>query len=530
MSGDFGFAGRGAAGRAAAGLSRRRLLHGGAALGGLALGAPLILPRTAVAQGDAAHTGHGAAPLGRIDTPVAAIDQPLREPEVRRSAGGVLATTLRAGYGWRDVGGYRLFLRGYEGGSPGPTLRMQPGEVLRIRLLNDLPPNPDAMPANISIPHQFNTTNFHFHGAHASPSGLSDNVMRSMLPGEAYDIEIALPDDHTAGTYWYHPHHHGSADIQMASGMFGALIVEGDFTGVPEITAARERVLVLAEAVFDQRGMIEDFERVFRETATRFFTVNGQRRPVIDMRPGEVQRWRLVGGNYQNDILLALEAHDLTVVAYDGIQLAEMERRPALLMAPGQRADVLVKAGRPGTYELAGLPNDQGYPSPSGPVARVVVAGEPLEMALPAALPPPPFEDVRDDELTGSRTLVFSAILPETEAAGVWPEFAFLIDGKRFDPTRIDQRVRLGAVEEWTILNVHVDDHVFHIHTNPFQVTKVNGVPAPGQPWRDTVVVPRQGSVVFRSRFLDYTGLFMLHCHMMNHEELGMMQTVEIYE
>jgi FtsP/CotA-like multicopper oxidase with cupredoxin domain len=133
-----------------------------------------------------------------------------------------------------------------------------------------MPPNKDALPMKISIPHQFNNTNFHFHGAHCSPGSIADNVMRSMPPGNTYDIEIELPKDHPGGTYWYHPHHHGSADIQMASGMMAAIIVEGDFEGVPAIAAARDRTLVLAEVVFDQFGMIEDFERVFRETATRF--------------------------------------------------------------------------------------------------------------------------------------------------------------------------------------------------------------------------------------------------------------------
>lgn len=510
-------------------LSRRRLLTGGTALG-----AYIIVPRAAGAQAPPHHPqpghDHMSSTLGLVQAPVAAMDQPLVEPEVRRSANGELRTSLRCAYAWRDIGGFRVFLRSYEGGSPGPTLRMKPGETLRIRMANDLPPNRDAMPANISIPHQFNNTNFHFHGAHCSPSGIADNVMRSMAPGQAYDIEIALPKDHPGGTYWYHPHHHGSADIQMASGMMGAIIVEGDFEGVPEIAAARERTLVLGEVVFDQFGMIEDFERVFPETATRFFSVNGQRRPTITMRPGEVQRWRLLGGNYQNDMFLELEKHDLHVIAWDGLPLSNVETLKNLLMAPGQRADVLVQAGAPGTYELSGLPYDQGYPSPTGPVARLVVAGEPMAMKLPAALPKPPLETIRDAEITGRRTLTFSAILPQTEAAGVWQEFSFMIDGKRFDPNRIDQRVRLGAVEEWTINNIHVDDHVFHIHVNPFQVTQVNGRPAPNLPWRDTFVVPRGGSFVMRSRFLDYTGIFMLHCHMMNHEELGMMQTVEVYK
>ena len=205
-----------------------------------------------------------------------------------------------------------------------------------------------------------------------------------------------------------------------------------------------------------------------------------------------------------------------------------------LLMAPGQRADVLVQAGGPGTYELAAMPYDQGHDSPTGPLARVVVAGEPLPMKLPAALPKPPLETIRDSEITGRRTLVFGATEPQNNVAGHWQEYTFTVDGKVFDPARIDQRVRLGAVEEWTIRNTHQhDDHMFHIHTNPFQVVEIGGQPQADRMWRDTVVVPRPakgGSTVIRTRFLDYTGVFMLHCHMMNHEELGMMQAVEVYK
>ena len=97
---------------------------------------------------------------------------------------------------------------------------------------------------------------------------------------------------------------------------------------------------------------------------------------------------------------------------------------------------------------------------------------------------------------------------------------------------RIDQRVKLGAVEEWTIINTHEhDDHVFHIHVNPFQVVEVNGKKLDPPEWRDSVIVSNKGGkVVFRSRFIDYDGIFMLHCHMMNHEEMGMMQTVEVYK
>jgi FtsP/CotA-like multicopper oxidase with cupredoxin domain len=503
--------------------SRRSVLQAGLVIG------TLTLPRAALSQ------AHSHMPeLGVAKGPVVpAQDEPLAEPEVRRSVNGLLNTSLRCAYTYRDIGGFRLYLRSYEGGLA-PTLRMKPGETLKIRLTNDMPPNRDLQPANPSFPHQNNNTNFHFHGAHCSPSGIADNVMRTMLPGKSYDIEITLPADHTRGTYWYHPHHHGSADVQVASGMAGAIVVEGDFADVPDIAQVRDRVMLLGEAVFDSSYMVEDMDTLFPETATRFLTINGQRRPVIDMRPGEVQRWRIVGSQYQNNVLMELDKHRLNVVAYDGIQLGTMQEMKQLLMAPGQRADVLVQAGGPGTYELNAMPYDQGHDSPTGPLARIVVAGEPTVMKLPAALPKPPLETIRDSEITGRRTLVLGATEPQNNVAGHWQEYTFTVDSKVFDPARIDQRVKLGSVEEWTIRNTHQhDDHVFHIHTNPFQVVSIGGQPVADRTWRDTVVVPRPakgGNTVIRSRFLDYTGVFMLHCHMMNHEELGMMQAVEVYK
>ena len=510
-------------------------------------GAALLAPgAVALAEESGGHAGHGdpVSETGPVAGPPRVPfteGEPLIEPEVREAVDGVLDTTLRAHYAYRDVGGYQLYLRSYEGRAPGPTMRMRPGDTLKVRLINDLPPNRDTPPAFVDQPHQFNMTNFHFHGGHVSPSGISDNVLRAMQPGQSYDIEITLPDDHTAGTYWYHPHRHGAADIQIASGMAGLIVIAGDFDDVPEIAAARDRVMVLGEAVFDAYGTIESFDVVWRETAARFLTVNGQRAPRIDMRPGEVQRWRLLHAGHQDDFYFLLDGHTLVPIARDGIPLGRLDQAPlpltdpdaihagAMLMAPGQRVDVLVRAGQPGTYELRALPYDQGYESPHGLMARVVVSGEPLPMDLPSTLPPGPFDPIRDDEITGTRQLVFTAILPEREAAAQWQEFSFLIDGKVFDADRVDQRIALGAVEEWTILNNHIEDHVFHIHVNPFQVTKVNGEPV-DPVWLDTAIVPRGGSITFRSRFLDFTGRFVLHCHMMNHEELGMMQLVEVYD
>jgi FtsP/CotA-like multicopper oxidase with cupredoxin domain len=514
-------------------ISRRSLLAGGAGAGGA-----LILAgvgRRSLADADATplagHESHteadGAAGLLQ---PAKWESAELVEPEVRRSVDGELATELRVHYAYADIGGYRLSLRTYEGSIPGPTLRVQPGDVLRINLTNDLPPNRAEMPLDTDLPHHFNTTNLHVHGMHVSPSGDADNVLRSMEPGKSYDVAIPIPDDHTRGTYWYHPHHHGSADVQISSGMAGALIVEGDFAGVAEIANAVERVLILNEVMFDYLGTIEVYDTIWPEAAPRFISINGQREPIIRLRPGEVQRWRIVQAAHESNLRLALNDHLLHPIAYDGIPHSRIEGLESLVVAPGQRADVLVQAGAPGAYELRAIANDQGYPSPTGLLAHVVVEGEPVTMSLPASLPESPLAPIGDDEITGTRTITFTAIEPEVPAAATYQEFADLIDGRRFDPDRVDQSIRLGAVEEWTVVNDDTSDHVFHIHTNPFQVVAVNDEPVSDTLWRDTVIVPHEGSLTFRSRFLDFTGKTVLHCHMMNHEELGMMQLIEFTE
>ena len=513
--------------------SRRHFLLQGAASGTafLASGflASAVVRSMAAGEPPMDAMGHGATQKGVPRAPYDP-DAALIEPEVRASMNGELKTTLRVDYAYEDIGGYRLSMRTYEGHIPGPTLRARPGDVLRIRLINDLPPNRDPAPVDMTLPHQFNTTNFHFHGGHVNPGGLSDNVFRSMEPGQAYDIEIAIPADHTAGTYWYHPHRHGSADVQITGGMAGALIIEGDFDDVPEVAFATERVLIVNEVLFDYRGTIENYDTVWPEAVPRFLAVNGQREPVIRMRPGEVQRWRIIQAAHEDNLNLALEGHTLHAIAYDGIRKAELEEDESLVMAPGQRADVLVKAGSPGSYRLQAVANDQGYPSPVGALARLVVEGEVMDMALPTALGSPPLATIRDEEVTNKRRLWLSSEEPESPASANYQEFTFLICGRRFDPGRVHQSITLGAVEEWLVVNEDESDHVFHIHTNPFQLVAINGAPVATRDWRDTVVVPRKGSVTFRSRFLDFTGKYVLHCHMMNHEELGMMQVVEVHD
>ena len=177
-------------------------------------------------------------------------------------------------------------------------------------------------------------------------------------------------------------------------------------------------------------------------------------------------------------------------------------------------------------------------PIPEEFLATVIVAGRPKNSPLPRGRLPRPsstLPPIKAHEITGRRRVTFSV---DFSASPI----QFLVDGKLFDPNRVDQRIQLGAVEEWTVLNTSPSDHPFHIHQNAFQVTEINGDPL-GQPaaklplWMDTVNVPRStgfpgtshpGSVTFRSRFEDFAGKFVLHCHLIHHSDMGMMQVVEI--
>ena len=103
-----------------------------------------------------------------------------------------------------------------------------------------------------------------------------------------------------------------------------------------------------------------------------------------------------------------------------------------------------------------------------------------------------------------------------------------MIDDKRFDPGRVDQTVRLGTTEEWVIRNASDQVHPFHIHVNPFQVVAVNDQPIAARGYEDTVNLPRLGSVTIRTRFLDFPGKFVYHCHILMHEDGGMMAVVEV--
>jgi len=437
------------------------------------------------------------------------------EPEVRESGNGFLSTTLRASTVPTVAQGETVITSVYEGTFPGPTLRVRPGDFLRVELINDL-----GQP-----------TNLHVHGLHVSPLTPGDNVLLEIPAGERFVYEYTIPANHPAGTYFYHPHFHGLATNQTFKGLAGLIVIEGDVDAIPGIAGLPERALVLQRPVV-ANGQIPDVAPNQKLTPGArpqgTVLVNGAETPIMFIRPGETQRWRLLNATVSSLWQIQVEGHPMTLIAQDGNTLAQATTVDAMFLSTAQRRDVLIQGGRPGVYRVTYQDLQGPFATPPKPVAfaYLVVTGADVDpQPLPTTLLP--FVDLRTVPVDRQRSITFDII--GDDAATTFAGQGFVIDGKAFDHHRIDQFANLGATEEWTVNNASTVFHPFHIHINPYQLTKVNGQPYDALSYEDTTPVPPDGgSITFRTRLLDFTGTWVYHCHILGHEDGGMMGIIQV--
>jgi FtsP/CotA-like multicopper oxidase with cupredoxin domain len=495
-------------------------------------------------------------------------------------------TTLRVAYAKHTINGKVVNLRSYvlaDGTStiPAPTLRFRDlgpvaGRHLRVKLRNELPCNggkpgdptckptkcefhehehPDPNnPANFRL----NDTNLHVHGLHVSPRPPQDDVLLTVEPGCDYAVDVFIKD-HPPGTHWYHPHQHGATALQLASGMAGAIVLEGGVDNLPEVKAAKERVFVFQQISYDpQTGLNEDFKKLDKNwNATKLTLINGQVKPRIVMPRRAVERWRFVNGGLFEVLPIRLAGDaapggvPLHVLAVDGITLPRRRPEERVDLAPGNRADVMVQFDRPGIYYLykSESMRQEGVLDTAQILAEVEVLPETKEMKLPDALPGTPTPI--DETLAKPRQPLYFSVRFDDKVKRP----RFIINGRDFDPMRVDQTLKLGATEEWTIFNCSDQDHPFHIHVNPFQVSEYTVPDGHGgvrpvrigdpnqRPWHDTFLIPKGVKVVkdgkevitpgyfkLLTRYDNYDGRFVLHCHILTHEDQGMMQLIDIVQ
>jgi FtsP/CotA-like multicopper oxidase with cupredoxin domain len=466
-------------------------------------------------------------------------------------------------------------------GLQSPTLRVNPGDQLIIHFQNDLPAaanNMAGMKMSLSSDDattgssacngamSATATNIHFHGTNVTPICGQDEVVHTLIqPGQSFDYKVQIPQNEPPGLYWYHPHPHGFSEGQVQGGATGALIVEGlqnvdtALAGLPERTfVIRDQVLPAAEA--------NDPDIPAWDLSINYVPVTYPKYTpaVIQTNPGQQELWRVA--NTAADTILNLQyvvngtPQAVQVVAIDGYPIASgssgqpSESESSILLPPGARAEFVVTTPQLGdqaqlttenwdtgpdgdfdpTRTIASIVSQSGVESsstkgvarrlPSHTVRTRVTRFAALAAATPVA----------------QRNLYFSEVLQDPTNPNSPTNFYITEQGQQ--PILFDMNnppaivVHSGTVEDWVVQNTALEDHIFHIHQIHFQVLEVDGQPVNDPAIRDTVDLPfwsgsgPYASVKLRMDFRDpnIVGTFVYHCHILQHEDAGMMGAIQV--
>ena len=432
----------------------------------------------------------------------------------------------------------------YAGQLSEPTMRVSPGNDLRIRYVNNLTPNSKEQCA---LGPCSNYSNLHFHGLHVSPNAPQDDVIDLMAaPGQTLNYDVKIPLDQPPGLYWYHTHPHGESYRQDLDGMSGAIVVEGIDRYVPELRHMRERILMLRDAELsknkEERAAVMDIVDMGpkacgneNEPPERVFTVNGQLRPDIAIAPGERQFWRIANASPDLYADLELSSSELEVVALDGMPLAFHDpmirtlHMKHVLVPPGGRLEAIVTGPANGSHgTLRTRCFDTG--KDGDPNLAMTLAN----LSLPQGIEPahefpedngrPVFRVLSKNDLRAieQRPVQFTAVFTEDK-------HGFYINQQRFTMNSSPMlAVKTGTYYHWRIVNNTDEVHPFHIHQVHFLAFDESGHFLTQPRWLDTVNVPVRGSVDLVMDFTDpiIRGVSVFHCHLLNHEDKGMMAKI----
>ena len=534
------------------------------------------------------------------------------EPEDLRSRNGVLRVDL-AVHNQRQPDGSARYCLLTPDGTPSPTLRIKPGDLLILRYRNDLSDFaslPDAPPADsrgtpadwpmcvskktpsdpcTSGAMSVTASNLHFHGLTVPPACHQDDVLKTSVAAgnPPFEYRIRIPAGEAPGLYWYHPHIHGYSKTQVLGGASGALIIEGLERVNPAVASLPERVLVIRDQnllnpdappsktepvvprmMIDRDGDAANngtgFGKPAKDLSINLVPVPYPDYPpgIIVMKPGERQLWRILNASaitYLNlAVLFRRAAQPLGIVGIDGVPI-NFNRSPAhpvewvnhIGVPPGARVEFIVDGPPTGVPALLvtrtvdtgpGGENDPNralasiVAAPDAPEPRVLLASN------PEPLPPTALPWVGEVAPVRVRKLYFSERLDDPSNPSSANAFYITVDGQApvpFDPDGgvPDIVVKQGAVEDWIIENRSMELHDFHIHQLHFQLRDWSGIPVNEPFLRDTVNVPyyngrmlQYPSVRLRMDFRDpnVVGTFVYHCHVLEHEDGGMMGRIRV--
>nr|XP_002123563.1 uncharacterized protein LOC100187450 [Ciona intestinalis] len=456
------------------------------------------------------------------------VDELYNEPTFYQSRARRLDITMSVEMAEIRFDWLKIWRRTYNGAIGGPTWMVYPGDTLNLRLENKLGPNPvnDTGPNTY---HKPNTTNIHVHGLHISPEGISDNVFLTVEPGAVQQYQFNIPEHHPAGTYWYHPHFHGSGNFQVSGGMAGLIIIQDNpyhfdtpyelrMVSCPLNCNHDMQMLIQPTLQYNENALPNIFGEIqeqiqddplFRNeqyavpgadgnlaqwlfnttNEVNYFTVNGQLKPRMYFRAGQMKRLRFAnaGGAHA----LELEVISLSngrkcewrEIALDGVYLPSprVSRTGQSLVLPGGRVDWLLRCDYQGVYQIVSTVKPLNNPTMgqfdrfSGVLATVQVYGGSVAFPLdfPLTLPPRP-QYMPDLRYVGDRERDQFVVEMGTRDGLNREQFPA-------DPSiRIRHKMQLGRLQEWTFVNPNPFLlHPMHIHVNHFQVISYNKYDGP---------------------------------------------------
>jgi FtsP/CotA-like multicopper oxidase with cupredoxin domain len=463
------------------------------------------------------HMGHdmGGAPKNAITLPEG---EALRElPLLANGAGapGLFKAKLTAEPATaRFANGLDTPILGYNGTSPGPLIEATEGDRVEITFANRIPDEASTI---------------HWHGMPVS-ADQDGNPMDPVATGAERTYSFDLPEG-SAGSYWYHPHPHGKTAEQVYRGLAGAFVVKPKADPIP--AAYGDTVLVFTDLRLATDGTMpaNNATDLMNGRVGDHVLVNGQKNPRLKVPFGTKRRFRLYNATNARFLRLSFEA-SMTVIGTDGGLLEAPMAVDEILLSPAERLELVVSFEKPGPVTLYTLDYDRGWMGAGRPadggltLLTVDVSEEPAE-----PVPPLPERLRPIAPLSGpavSRRLVFTETMTMTATD---MQMGFLINGKAFDMNRIDVVSKAGQVELWEIVNKADMDHPFHVHGTQFQVVEHERDGKVSKPpylaWKDTVNVARGETVRLLLR-QERPGPRMYHCHILEHEQLGMMGIVDV--
>jgi FtsP/CotA-like multicopper oxidase with cupredoxin domain len=480
------------------------------------------------------------------------------------SQNGVLNAGFTMGTSVDDAG-YTHYCYKYKSSTgvvEAPTLRLNQGDLLQLNITDDIVSNAAESVSSMDMSSPpgacgdggtatINSTNVHFHGLNVPPICHQDDVLTTLIqPGSpGFQYGITIPTTEPPGLYWYHPHVHGFTEFQVNGGAAGALIVEGMEKVRPEVTGLTERVFVIR-----QQYLVPWVPGPYQLTIN--YQVAGEIQgpiPMIEMAPGKKEFWRVANATLQDFMPLQVwfngVPQKLELIALDGYPLAAPRFETTILIPPAGRAEFIVQPPPTGTSALfltqAYSTGPTGNPDLEQVLATVKLSTnatakqptKPIATASQALAGPMKFSGLKDATVTATRNLYFSE-----EFGGInGPiQFYITVDGQKqkvFEPNEKPViTTKVGAVEDWTIENRALETHAFHMHQIHFMLLEVDGKPVANQDLRDTIEIPYWSgsgpyhSVKVRMDFTDPTiaGIFVFHCHILLHEDLGMMHKIQV--